>query len=203
MTVRKVAAAVTLALGAYAVVVRPRILRWGATDEELREEFPGAQLIPGGKRAPTMAITIDAPPSRVWPWLLQMGYDRGGFYSWDLLDNLGRASADRIHPEWQSLAVGDRVKAMGVDGWTVAMLEPERFLGLRPVPGYGADALWGFLLKLLPSGQTRLIVSGYWTTQPSWLRPLVSFTFYEWTHWIMQARQLVQLKKRAERERAG
>jgi hypothetical protein len=189
---------VALAIGGYAVLVRPKLLRWGATDEEVREQFPGADLIPGGTRAPTMAITIDAPPSRVWPWLVQMGYDRGGFYSWDVLDNLGRPSADRIHPEWQSLSIGDRIKSMGVDGWEVAMLEPERFLGLRPLPGYGADALWAFLLRELPTGRTRLIVSGYWTMQPRWLQPLVSLAFYEWTHWIMQARQLTQVKKRAE-----
>jgi hypothetical protein len=185
-------------MGIYALLLRPRLLRWGATDEEVNEPYPGAELISDGTRAPTMAITIDAPPSRVWPWLVQMGYDHGGFYSWDILDNLGRPSADRIHPEWQSLSIGNHIKAMGFDGWEVAALEPERFLGLRPVAGFGADALWGFLLKELPSGCTRLIVSGYWAMQPRWLQALVSFTFYEWTHWIMQTRQLAQLKKRAE-----
>jgi hypothetical protein len=196
---RKILRRAAAAIGAYAWLVRPTLLRWGATDEEVREPFPGADLIAGGQRAPTMAITIDAPPSKVWPWLLQMGYDRGGFYSWDILDNFGRASADRIHPEWQALSVGDRIKAMGVDSWEVALLEPNRFLGLRPV--FGGAALWGFLLKELPDQRTRLIVSGYWTLQPQWLRPLqpiVGFFLYEWTHWIMQSRQLTQLKKLAE-----
>lgn len=201
MNARKVAARVALALGAYALFVRPRLLRWGATDEEVYERFPGAELIPDGARAPTMAITIDAPRPKVWPWLIQMGYDRAGFYSWDILDNLARKSADRIHPEWQALSVGDHIKAMGVDAWEVAMLEPERFLGLRPLPGYGADALWGFLLKELPGARTRLVVSGYGKMQPAWLQPLwplVSVAFYEWTHWVMQTRQLTQLKKLAE-----
>jgi hypothetical protein len=194
-------AGIALGIGAYTLVVRPKLLRWGATDEEVRELFPGTDLIPGGTRAPTMAITIDAPPSRVWPWLVQMGYDRAGFYSWDVLDNLGRRSADRIHSEWQSLSPGDRIKAMGADAWEVAMLEPQRFIGLRPLISPGADALWGFLLRELPHGGTRLIVSGYWKMQPPWLqplRPLVSLAFYEWTHWIMQARQLTQVKKRVE-----
>jgi hypothetical protein len=196
-------ASVALAIGAYAFLVRPKLLRWGATDEEVREQFPGADLIPGGTRASTMAITVDAPPSRVWPWLVQMGYGRGGFYSWDVLDNLGRPSADRIHPDWQSLSIGDRIKGMGVDAWEVAMLEPERFLGLRPLPGFGTDALWGFLLRELPRGRTRLIVSGYWKMEPRWLTPLVSVAFYEWTHWIMQERQLIQVKKRAEGRAVG
>jgi hypothetical protein len=202
MNKRKILRRVALAIGAYAWLVRPKLLRWGATDEELLEVFPGAELIPEGQRAPTMAITIDARPSEVWPWLVQMGYDRGGFYSWDLLDNFGRPSADRIHPEWQSLKVGDRINAMGIaDAWEVAMLEPEHFLGLRARPGFGADALWGFLLKELPNGGTRLIVSGYGAAQPTWLKPLqpiVNFFLYEWTHWIMQTRQLTRLKKLAE-----
>lgn len=197
--VRRFATVLAFSLATYAAVIRPRLLRWGATDEELKSVYPGAGLIAGGKRAPTLAITIDAPPSAVWRWLVQMGYDRAGYYSWDLLDNLGRHSADRIHPEWQSLAIGSRIKAMGVDGWEVAMLEPQRFLGLRPMPGYGADALWGVWLKELPGNRTRLIVSGYWTMRPSWLQPFVSFFFYEWTHWIMQTRQLANLKRRAER----
>jgi hypothetical protein len=69
----------------YALLVRPRLLRWGASDDELESPFPGADLVPGGVRTATMAVTIDAPTSRVWPWLVQMGTDRGGWYSWDLL----------------------------------------------------------------------------------------------------------------------
>lgn len=190
-----------LGVGAYALLVRPKIIRWGATDDEVHEQFPGADLIPGGTRASTMATTIDAPRSKVWPWLVQMGYDRAGFYSWDVLDNLARHSADRIHPEWQSLSLGDHVNAMGVDAWEVAMLEPERFLGLRPLrsKSLGMDALWAFVLRDLPDGRTRLIVSGYQMMGPRWLQPLITFSVYEWTHWIMQVRQLAQVKKLSER----
>jgi hypothetical protein len=95
---RRFAALLGFAAAVYALAVRPRLLRWGATDEELREPFPGAELIPGGRRGATMAVTIDAPPARVWPWLLQMGCDRAGWYSWDRLDNSGVPSAEDIHP---------------------------------------------------------------------------------------------------------
>jgi hypothetical protein len=82
-----------------------------------------------------MAVTIDVPPGQVWPWLIQMGGDRGGWYSWDRLDNGGRPSATQVHPEWQDLALGDYVKYWRRDGpldaWQVAALEPNRFLGLR------------------------------------------------------------------------
>ena len=65
--------------------------------------YPGAELVPGGTRAATAAVTIDAPPDEVWPWLVQMGWDRGGWCSWDRLDNAGRFSAREVHPEWQDL----------------------------------------------------------------------------------------------------
>lgn len=104
---RQVATVVGLTT-AYAIGIRPRMLRWGATDDEVRRPHPGADLVPGGKRGGTMATTIDAPPAEVWRWLVQMGCDRAGWYSWDRLDNGGVASADRIHPEWQEIAVGHR-----------------------------------------------------------------------------------------------
>jgi hypothetical protein len=130
---RRVVAGLALWAGVYALVVRPRLLRWGASDEEVRQPYPGADLVAGGRRGATMAVTIDAPPSRVWPWLVQMGCDRAGWYSWDRLDNAGLASAERIHPEWQTRTVGDRLASTpsGRAWFVVAALEPERFLGLR------------------------------------------------------------------------
>jgi hypothetical protein len=103
MTTRELLVAGVGLAGGHAVGVRPRRLRWGATDEELRRPYPGADLIPGGTRSATTATTIDAPPSAVWPWLVQMGADRAGWYGWDRLDNFGRRSAKRIHPEWQQI----------------------------------------------------------------------------------------------------
>ena len=205
--------------GAYALIMRPRILRWGATDEEVDREYPGAELIPGGERTATMAVTIEAPPVRVWSWLVQMGTDRAGWYSWDRLDNYGRASADRIHPEWQEISLGDRFAATsdGSYSWEVAALEPERFLGLRwssdlrgrpfdPAatgrPDSYTDSLWAFLLDELPGGRTRLVVSGYWALRPAWLLPL-AFVLLEPAHWIMQMRQFQNLKPRVERGPAG
>jgi hypothetical protein len=207
------------AIGAYATVVRPRLLRSGATAEEVRSPFPGSDLVPGGVRGATMAVTIDAPPSRVWPWLVQMGRERAGWYSWDRLDNGGAPSADRIHPEWQHISVGDRLLSTsdGEHWFEVAALEPERFLalrasfdirgrqfaasGLRP-PAY-TDSTWSFLLKELPEQRTRLIVSGYATGRPRLVQALTGFLIWEPSHWIMQRRQFANLKRRAEREAAG
>jgi proline iminopeptidase len=201
-------------VGAYAFGLRPRMLRWGATDEEVERPFPGADIISGGTRGATMAVTIDAPPSVVWPWLVQMGTDRGGWYSWDRLDNWGRNSAEELHPEWQRIAVGYHMLARpdGGEWWEVAALEPEHFLCLRmsvdlhgrpfdpqgPRPDHYTDSTWGFLLEKLPDDRTRLVVSGYWALQPHWLQPILSFLVLEPSHWIMQMRQFENLKRRAE-----
>ncbi len=195
---------------------------WGATDEELAAPYPGEELVPDGERGATMAVTIDAPPGKVWPWLVQMGWDRGGWYSWDLLDNAGRPSADRVHPEWQDLSLGDYVQAWspatrtGVDAWEVAALVPERFLGLRgltdlrgrnldprhPRPAAYVEGLWGFQLKALPGERTRLVIGGYQAVRPRWLQQVVFYWFYIPVVWIMQARTLAVLKRNVERQTA-
>ena len=202
------------AVAGYACVLRPRILRWGATNDEVERTFPGDEIIPGAHRSATMAVSIDAPPSDVWPWLVQMGHDRGCWYSWDKLDNFGRTSTNRIHPEWQDVSVGDRLiaKPDGAQWWEVAALEPERLLCLRisldlagqqfdPRAGYPesfTDSTWGFLLEPLPHGRTRLIVSGYWRFEPAWLQPVFRMLLLEPSHWVMQMRQFVNLKRLAE-----
>jgi hypothetical protein len=216
--IRSLAAVSCLAVGAYLIAVRPRLLRWGATDEEVARPYPGADLIPNGNRAATMAVTIEAPPERVWPWLVQMGYYRAGWYSWDRLDNGGRPSADRIHAEWQEIKPGDRLTAWSPEGpmsaWEVAALEPGRFLGLRglsdlrlrqldpasPRPSAYTEGLWGFLLKRLPKDRTRLVVSGYQTGRPRWLQAIVDLFLYPPVHWSMQTRQLANIKRLAERD---
>lgn len=216
--IRSLAAVSCLAVGAYLIAVRPRLLRWGATDEEVARPYPGADLIPNGNRAATMAVTIEAPPERVWPWLVQMGYDRAGWYSWDRLDNGGRPSADRIHAEWQEIKPGDRLTAWSPEGpmsaWEVAALEPGHFLGLRGLsdlrlrqldpasrrPSAYTEGLWGFLLERLPEDRSRLVVSGYQTGRPRWLQAIVDLFLYPPVHWSMQTRQFANIKRLAERD---
>ena len=217
VTARK--ALFSIAIGAYVLAVRPRLLRWGATDEEVRRPYPGRDLLPGSTRGATMAVTIEAPPSRVWPWLVQMGCNRAGWYSWDSLDNGGVPSAERIHPEWQQISAGDRMPSTpsGSAWFEVAALEPERFLALRapldlrgrpfatsgPRPRFFTDSLWAFLLDKLPGERTRLIVSGYACANPRLLKALGDFVFWEPAHWVMQTRQFANLKRRAERDSGG
>ena len=216
----RIAAFLIASLGVYALLVRPRLVRWGATIDEVAEPYPGAEIIPGGERSSaTMAVTIDAPPANVWPYLAQMGCRRAGWYSWDHLDNWGLPSAKHIHPEWQAISLGDHLPGVpdGSQWWEVAALEPERFLGLRMSldlhgrpfdpkgtrPRFYTDSLWGFLLTEMPGRRTRLVVGGYWAFEPRWLQPVATVLLYEWTHWIMQTRQFANLKRLAERDAAA
>ena len=201
------------ALTAYALA-RPRMLHYGATKREIEDPYPGAEIIPGSRRGATMATTIDAPPSAVWPWLVQMGCDRAGWYSWDRLDNGGRPSAEEVHPEWQRIGVGDRLASLpdGSTWFEVAAIEPERFLGLRatldlrgrPIdpearrPRFFTDSLWCFLLEELPGGRTRLINSGYDGSRPRRFFGVMNLVFWEPAHWIMQTRQWQGLRRRVQ-----
>ncbi|MEA2294268.1 MAG: hypothetical protein QOE86_1907, partial [Solirubrobacteraceae bacterium] len=130
---KRVAAAAAGALAVYASVVRPRARWLGTSNEERTATYPGDDLIPRGRRYGAMATTIAAPPERVWPWLVQMGCDRAGFYSFDRLDNGGRPSAGHIHTQWQNLRQGDRIASAPDAGrwFDVALLVPERALVLR------------------------------------------------------------------------
>ena len=170
-----VGGAQVLAATLTAPVGRRRYNRWGATDEELAAPMPGDELVPAADLGYTRAISIDAPPERVWPWLAQIGRGRGGLYSFDALENLARCdihSADRILPEHQDLAVGDLVR-MGPDGYPcfrVVAVEAGVSLvlvGADPAPPHGAAradgpsgiATWQWLLRPAGAGRgTRLVV---------------------------------------------
>ncbi len=131
----------TAALLALLYGARRYYRNWGATKAECRMLLPGDTLVADPALQTTEAVYIDAPVSAVWPWLLQMGQDRGGFYGCEGLKNLAglrHRDADRVHPEWQRLAVGDPVR-LAPEGWlglpegvalTVAEVVPEKYLVL-------------------------------------------------------------------------
>jgi hypothetical protein len=116
------------------MLARRRYLTWGATDEECDELLSGDDLVPNPNLTATRAIAIRAPAGWVWPWIAQLGQGRGGFYSYDFLENLVGAdihSADRIVPELQAIAVGDEIRLGPEFGYDVAILESGRSLVLR------------------------------------------------------------------------
>jgi hypothetical protein len=107
--------AAPIAAVAYFRYLRPWQLSWGATPEEVSRDLPGDELVPEPTFNATRAISIAAPAEEIWPWLVQVGVARAGWYSYDILDNLGHRSARHIIPELQNLAVGD-VIPMSPDG---------------------------------------------------------------------------------------
>lgn len=111
-------------------VYRPWQLTWGATDEEVRRSMPGDELVPDPYFNATRAVTVDARPEQIWPWIVQIGFKKAGFYSHDWLDNDGIPSAERIIPEYQNLAVGDLIPLSETENALVRVLEPHDFMVL-------------------------------------------------------------------------
>jgi hypothetical protein len=171
-----------------------------------RATLPGDDLLPAARAQATHHIDIEAAPDRVWPWLVQMGRGRAGWYSWDRLDNGGIPSADRIIPALQTLAVGDilPIKPNSPDGMAVLALDPPRALvlgdpsllrGRSALPG-APRATWAFSLQPIGSA-THLAVRVRAEYEPNLtialLRPIIRAL-----HALMQRKQLRTLKQRAE-----
>jgi len=155
-TILTALAAVVLVL----LVYRHWALTWGATGEEVRRPMPGDEIVTCPTFIATRAVSINAPPESVWPWIIQMGYRRAGFYSYDRLDNDGIPSADRLLPEYQQLKVGDEVPLSPAGRARVAVLEPNQVLVLhfeKFVP-----FTWTWLLERQPGGGTRLVARIRW-----------------------------------------
>jgi hypothetical protein len=136
---------VAVAVGGYFRWVRPRVFSWGATADEASRPMAGDALCPRPQLNATRAVTIAARPEDIWPWLLQWGWNRAGFYSYDLLDNLGRPSAQRVLPQFQRLAVGDWVpmssKTTPYTAYRVTQLDPGALMLWQSAaaPGYGSS----------------------------------------------------------------
>jgi hypothetical protein len=194
-----------MATAAYILVARPRQLRWGATDEESEGPLPGDDLMENADLIATRAITIRASAEQVWPWIAQLGQGRGGFYSYDFLENLVGCdihSADRIVPEWQDVVVGDEVRFAPAVGLAVASLEQARSLVLHggvPIgnkaPPY--DFTWAFVLRDEPDQTTRLLVRERYAYTRPWARLIVEPT--EVFSFVMSQKMLREIKERAER----
>jgi len=114
---------------AFRMVVRPWWRDWGVVPEELARHLPGDDLIPEASASDTRGIRIAAPPEAIWPWLMQMGYGRAGWYSYDAIDMAGRSSGT-LDPALDALKVGDVVPTHPGGGFIVRLLEPERALVL-------------------------------------------------------------------------
>ena len=177
---------------------RHRHLRWGAADEEVRGAMPGDELVPRASFTATRAITIGAPPELVWPWIVQMGYRRAGFYTYDLLDNAGFDSARRILPQYQQLKIGDRMpmakKVTDTTAFKVKAFKINEWL-LWQKP----DSTWAWNLIRLDRDRTRLITR--LQQRYPWEKPasaMLTLVLLEFGDFPMMRRVLTGIKARAE-----
>lgn len=213
-------AAVAMAVGAAVGYGRARrwFLGWGAAPQELDAALPGDELLPQASMVTTRAITVDAPPEAVWPWLVQMGQDRGGFYSYDWLENafgLRIHNAERVVPEWQALAVGDQIRAAPASagpeaGFTVVALDPGRSLVtavgdpavVGPQAASGAlpeGGTWAFVLRPIGTEQTRLLVRLRARFPMPSAAAWVVERLIEPVHFVMERKQLLTIRALAGR----
>ncbi len=198
-------------------ITRSHFRQWGATNEDVQRVLPGDERVPNPNVFTTMAVTIHAPAREIWPWMAQIGQERGGMYSYELLENLARCkmhNADRVVPEWE-LKVGDRMR-MGPQGYPVnqvVALERGHWLLMAgadfktgiadPLPQPGqttyTNYAWVLYLDERPDGTTRLISRTRLAYAPRTLAfKLMWEVFTDPIGCTMTRKMLLTVKQRAE-----
>jgi hypothetical protein len=200
---------------AYAALARPRLLTWGATPGEATADLPGDDLV-RPRYQTTRAVPLAAPPVEVWPWLVQMGFGRAGWYSYDWLERLigagdfaERGSARSVLPRFQSLSVGDSVPLSADGGLTAAVVAPPRALVLRMEmsmltggPARDGDRAvldwsWAFVLVPVGAGSSRLLVRTRADYRPRALGVLIP-PLLEPVHLLMERAMLRGVRRRVD-----
>lgn len=187
-----------VACGFFLRLYRPWHSRWGATDEEVVIEMPGDELIKQPTFNVTRAITIHARPEEIWPWIIQIGFGRAGSYSYDLLDNLGKPSADRIIPELQHIEVGTWIPMSGKvteeTAFRVRAFEPNRWMLWEK-----AASTWAWKLLPIDEEHTRLLIR--LKCHYRWTRPTIvtDLLLMEVGDFPMMRKLMLGLKLRAEK----
>lgn len=195
----------------YARLARPRMARWGATDGEVAGAMPGDGEVPEPQFAVTRAVTVAAPPGAVWPWIVQIGYHRAGWYAHDLFDNDDIPSAEAILPEFQHLETG---QVIGEEGFAVLELEPGRHLVLGfhyprtewvvkqgVWPKFGHCSMCLQLRPVHDGERTRLLYRVRLSAPP--LGRAVMAVFFEPADFVQSRKMLAGIKRRAETHHAS
>jgi len=207
---RSVTVLLSVSAGALGLQVLHGRRNWGATADEVTAVLPGDELVPDPAEQTTLAVTVDAPPTEIWAWLVQIGQDRGGMYSYDRLENvvgLHIHSSDEIRDEWQDLAAGDQVVVVPrgcgpmPDGYAfrVATVDPPTALVLRQAPPeHPWNGVWSF--HVVPDGDGRSRLLSRSRTEPQATTGLrIATRAMEPVTLLMTRRMLRGIKDRAER----
>ena len=186
---------VAIVVGFITMLNRPWLEQWGSTPEERAETVPGDEIVADASAVYTRSISIAAAPAEVWPWLVQMGQDKAGFYSFDWAETLftdPMRNASTIHPEWQQLELGDFVHPFpperGLASWRVRQLDPQRFLLLAT-----DDDSWSLAFDLRPTSGDRTRLVTRFRSEPNWMNVALGPADL-----IVFPRLLVGLQQRAE-----
>jgi hypothetical protein len=187
------------AAAAFSSPARRWYLHYGATGDEVTRVMPGDGLLPHPAVTSTRAVTIDAPPSSVWPWLVQMGSGRGGAYTYDWIENLfglDMHSATEILPQFQNLAAGD-VLPLGRTGpaMRVEICDRDRTLAFRSTDG---NWVWSFSLSSSGLGTRLISRNRIATPDATWPGRVFNRVVLEPGSLIMERRMLLGIKERAE-----
>jgi hypothetical protein len=193
-------------LSGYHFLLRPWHRQWGARENEVHQRLPGDEIVPEPCDETTRAVTAAAPSEAVWPWVVQLGQGRGGFYSYTWLENLFGAdihNVDRIVPELQDLEEGDTVRMVREDYWlqspatsmTVERIDPGRTLVLQGHDG----GTWTFHLDPIDDETTRFIVRGRKPETRTAIGYALRYLTYELPHFVMERGMMLGITTRAER----
>ena len=201
--------AVAAAIGAYALALRPWHLRWGATDAEVARRWPGDELVANPATRAVRAVTVDAPAATIWPWIMQVGRERGGFYSYTWLENLIGADIRNVYqpiPGLPDREVGDTVwmgpreRFGGQARMTVAEVRFRRAMVLVPPADAervrrerAASGVWSFSLEPVSDHATRVVMLSL-TAKPR----IADRLFWEPAHFVMEQKMMLTIKRLAE-----
>jgi len=190
-------------------------LSWGTTAAEAHATLPGDELFPEYTSEATHAITIHTTPQKIWPWLMQIGQDRSGFYSYTFLENTFGCDMPKVEhlvPEWKPRTRGEIVwfcdpKSYNGEGKMIpAVVETDRaFTMITPgdwksvqAGGHAREGFWSFTLQPIDAGQTRLIARVRGGTPPTLASRVMGRLFWEPAHWVMEQKMLRTVRNLAE-----
>ena len=187
-------------------MLRPWYSRWGVPSGEVQRPLPGDEMVPSPTLEVTRAILIKAPPKRVWPWLAQMGQEKGGLYTYQHLENLAGcriSNAMRIEPQWQDPKPGDAVR-LGPKGYPlfrITAVETDRALVMQacdPVKEEPGPASWVFMVEPLDEETCRLWTRSRNSFERTFANMMIWRVITEPIHFVMERRMLIGIKQRAE-----